>query len=144
MKPFHPAGVESYTAETSIALGLAVLLAGDIGGTKTTLILFLEENSSLKPVFRIRLGTRNFPNAVELIKALFARAGEERIGLDGLKTAAFACAGAVIEDRVVTNNLPWVVDAASLAKALKLDPGRTLLINDLVAAAARLSHLSDG
>ena len=119
-----------------------MLLAGDIGGSKTTLHLFLEENSSLKPEFRIRLGTRDFPSGVELVKAFFARAGEERIELDGLNTAAFACAGAVIEDRVVTNNLPWVVDAASLAKALKLHPGRTLLINDLVAAAASLSHLS--
>lgn len=55
--------------------------------------------------------------------------------------ASFACAGAVIEDRVVTNNLPWVVDSASLARALVLDPGRTLLINDLVAAAGSLPHL---
>lgn len=123
-----------------------MLLAGDIGGTKTTLVLFMAEGSSLKPRFRLRVGTREFSSPVELVENFLKRAHEGGIDVGDLRMAAFACAGAVIDDRVVTNNLPWVVEAAALARALKLDAGRTgrtLLINDLVAAAASLSHLSE-
>lgn len=120
-----------------------MLLAGDIGGTKTTLILFAIEGPSLRPVFRLRVGTREFASIVDLVQSVLKRARDEGIAIDGLKMSSFACAGAVIDDRVVTNNLPWVVEAASLATALGIDPSRTLLFNDLVAAAASLSHLSN-
>lgn len=120
-----------------------MLLAGDIGGTKTTLILFAIEGPSLRPVFRLRVGTGEFASIVELVQSVLKRARDEGIAIDGLKMASFACAGAVIDDRVVTNNLPWVIEAASLATALGIDPSRTLLFNDLVAAAASLSHLSN-
>lgn len=118
-----------------------MLLAGDIGGTKTTLILFSVQGSSLKPIFRARMGTRDFPSPVELVQRFLVRASEDRIVVRDLQMASFACAGAVVEDRVVTNNLPWVIESASLAKALNLEPDRTLLLNDLVAAAASLPHL---
>lgn len=121
-----------------------MLLAGDIGGTKSILILFSVEGCSLKPLFRLRLGTREFSSAVQLIENFFDRARQQRIEIKDLSMASFACAGAVIDDRVVTNNLPWILDAASLAEALKLDSSRMLLINDLVAAAASLPHLADG
>jgi glucokinase len=120
-----------------------MLLAGDIGGTKTTLILFSTEGSTLKPVFRSRVGTKDFSSVVDLIQSVLKRAREEQVAIDDLKMASFACAGAVIDDRVVTNNLPWVVDAASVAMALGIEPSRTLLFNDLVAAAASLPHLSN-
>ena len=118
-----------------------MLLAGDIGGTKTTLILFAIQESSLKPIYRTRMGTREFSNPMELVQRFLVRASDEHIPVADLKLASFACAGAVVEDRVVTNNLPWVVEAAALAKALNLEPSRTLLLNDLVAAAASLPHL---
>ena len=120
-----------------------MLLAGDIGGTKTTVILFSSEASSLKPVFRMRVGTQEFSSVIDLIQSVLKRASEEHIAIEDLQMASFACAGAVIDDRVVTNNLPWVVEAASLAKALGIEPSRTLLFNDLVAAAASLPHLSN-
>jgi len=120
----------------------SMLLAGDIGGTKTTVMLFSVEGSSLKARYRLRLGTREFSSAAELVQCALERARGDRIDSDAIGMASFACAGAVIDDRVVTNNLPWVVEAATLANTLQLETGRTLLINDLVAAAASLSHLS--
>lgn len=118
-----------------------MLLAGDIGGTKTTLILFSVQGSSLKPIFRARMGTRDFPSPVELVQRFLVCASEDRIVVRDLQMASFACAGAVVEDRVVTNNLPWVIESASLSKALNLEPDRTLLLNDLVSADANLPHL---
>jgi glucokinase len=120
-----------------------MLLAGDIGGTKTTLILFSIEGSSLRPIFRLRVGTTEFSSVVDLVQSVLKRARDEQIAISSLKMASFACAGAVIDDRVVTNNLPWVIEAASLATALGIDTSRTLLLNDLVAAAASLPHLSN-
>jgi len=55
---------------------------------------------------------------------------------------SLACDGAVVEGRVVTNNLPWTVETETLAKCLGLPPSRMLLLNDLVAAAASLDHLT--
>jgi glucokinase len=96
----------------------------------------------LKQVFRARLWTRRFPSPVELVQKFLALATDERIAIDDITTASFACAGAVVEDRVVTNNLPWAIEASSLAKALGVESSRALLLNDLVAAAASLPHLS--
>ncbi|HXY50635.1 MAG TPA: glucokinase [Terriglobales bacterium] len=118
-----------------------MLLGGDIGGTKTTLILFSEQGPALHPLFRLSMGTRDFANTVELVRNFLARARQAGI-TEEPSWASFACAGALIEDRVVTNNLPWIVDRGALAKGLGLEWNRTFLFNDLVAAAASLEHLS--
>ena len=118
-----------------------MLLAGDVGGTKTTLILFSIEGASLSTIFRARMGTRDSSSLLGLVQSFLERARAEQIDLRDLKMASFACAGAVVEDRVVTNNLPWVIEAAALASGLGIAPDRTLLLNDLVAAAASLPHL---
>ena len=119
-----------------------MLLAGDIGGTKSTLILFSQEGSSLKPAFRSRMGTREFSSAVELVQSFLAQASREGVAVPQLRMTSLACAGAVVEDRVVTNNLPWTVETETLAQCLGLPPNRMLLLNDLVAAAASLDHLT--
>jgi glucokinase len=64
-----------------------MLLAGDIGGTKTTVILFSTEGSTLKSVFRMRVGTKEFSSVVNLIQSVLKRAREEHIAIDGLKIA---------------------------------------------------------
>lgn len=118
-----------------------MLLAGDIGGTKATLILFAENGAPVRPLFRARLGTRDFPSAVELIRKFLAQATESGVPAARLQRAAIACAGAVVENRVITNNLPWIVDREELAMGLGISDECTLLLNDLVAAAISLEHL---
>lgn len=119
------------------------MLAGDVGGTKTTVILFSVAGSSLDVKFRVRVATRDFASPVELLEHVLEQARGEGVATREIGMASLACAGAVIDDRVVTNNLPWVVEAASLASALQLQPRNILLINDLVGAAASLPHLSN-
>lgn len=119
-----------------------MLLAGDIGGTKSTLILFSREGSSLKPVIRSRMATREFSSAAELVKSFLAQASREEVALREPLMASLACAGAVVDGRVVTNNLPWPVETEALSQCLGLAPNRILLLNDLVAAAASLNHLT--
>ena len=117
-----------------------MLLAGDVGGTKATLLLFSEQESPTRPLFRARLATRDSSSIVELIQYFLKQAAQQGV-VGQLRRAAIACAGAVVEDRVVTNNLPWIVDRAVLAAGLGLNRGCTLLLNDLVAAAISLEHL---
>jgi len=119
-----------------------MLLAGDVGGTKTTLILFSQQGSSLQSVFRSRMGTREFSSAVGLVESFVAQARHEGVEVGELGMASLACAGAVVEGRVVTNNLPWMVETEPLARCLGLARNRVLLLNDLVAAAASLDHLT--
>jgi glucokinase len=120
-----------------------LLLAGDVGGTKTTVILFSVAGGSLSVKFRLRVATRDFASPVELLQHAIQQARREGVATDDIGIASLACAGAVIDDRVVTNNLPWVVEAASLAEGLQLQPKNILLLNDLVGAAASLPHLSN-
>jgi glucokinase len=120
-----------------------LLLAGDVGGTKTTVILFSVAGGSLSVKFRLRVATRDFASPVELLKHVIQQAKSEGVATDDIGIASLACAGAVIDDRVVTNNLPWVLEAASLAEGLQLQPKNILLLNDLVGAAASLPHLSN-
>jgi len=119
-----------------------MFLAGDVGGTKSTLILFSQQGSSFQPAFRTRMGTQEFSSAVELVESFLAQASREGIAVGELGMASLACAGAVVEGRVVTNNLPWTVETETLAKCLRLPPNRMLLLNDLVATASSLDHLT--
>jgi glucokinase len=130
-----------------------MILAGDVGGTKCTLIWFAEpgrqkdgppgSEPSLEPVFRLSLPTRDFSSfeaLLEAFRAAFTKAGHE---LTGLSAAAFGVAGAVVGGSVITNNLPWSLQSRSIAKNLHLDVDRLSLLNDLVASALSLDHLRE-
>jgi glucokinase len=57
------------------------------------------------------------------------------------RAAVFGIAGAVIDNRVEATNLPWVVDARSLASELGID--HVSLINDLLANAHGIAMLDE-
>jgi glucokinase len=61
------------------------------------------------------------------------------VSVTGIKATAagFGIAGPVVDNRVRTGNLPWVVDGAIMAKQLGLE--RVRLMNDLEAAAFGIS-----
>jgi glucokinase len=104
-----------------------MLLAGDIGGTKTNLAIY-SSNAGL----RAPMAEATFPSArYSSLEALV------RDFLDGTKHpvthASFGIAGPVVEGCVKTTNLPWEIDAAQLAHSLNLASVR--LLNDLEAIA---------
>jgi glucokinase len=111
-----------------------MILAGDIGGTKTVVALYGSQGDELKLV---RDGT--FPSrehaALEEILAKFLH-GETKLSL---KAACFGVAGAVIEGKATTTNLPWKLDEVELARSLKAP--RAKLLNDLEAAAYGMLYL---
>ncbi|HEX8129527.1 MAG TPA: glucokinase [Pyrinomonadaceae bacterium] len=109
-----------------------MILAGDIGGTKTNVALF-EQEALEKP-----LAQRSFPSgkydSLESIISEFVAEHQPQ-----LTHACFGIAGPVKDGQVKTPNLKWIVDGQTLADALKIE--RVGLINDLEATAYGIEGL---
>lgn len=110
-----------------------MILAGDIGGTKTHLALFeVGPDTS-------RRAERSFPSrahsSLEEIVAAFLDAE----GRPTVTHAAFGIAGPIRERRVETTNLPWIIDARALEATLRIR--RVVLLNDLEANAHGIAML---
>src|SRR5918912_504591 len=105
-----------------------MILAGDIGGTKTQVALFNEDAQQLGAP----INQKSFPS--KQYDSLDAIVGEYiAANPAGVKHACFGIAGPVVGGRVETPNLAWVVDAAQLAETIGVE--RVDLINDLEATA---------
>jgi glucokinase len=120
-----------------------MILAGDVGGTKATLILFEENAGGLHAIYRFTTPIKHFNNVQELLESFLETAAGQGFSFrnGGLAAASLGVAGAVVEDRVVSTNLPWEIDSRTVANHLRLPSERALLLNDLVAWAASLEHL---
>lgn len=117
-----------------------MILAGDVGGTKCNLALFSENNGKLEVVFRERFASKEFAQ-FDLIIREFSRRAAPHLSKGKIRAAGFGVAGPVIENRVHTTNLPWVVDADILAQELGIRTGTVVLMNDLGATGYSLEHL---
>jgi len=106
-----------------------MLVAGDIGGTKTDLAIFSSATGPHAPLARTKVHSADYPSLQVIVKDFLAK---EQKPVD---RACFAVAGPVIGGRVKTTNLPWVIEEQSLAEELKLKPHSVRLINDLEAVA---------
>jgi len=112
-----------------------VILAGDIGGTKTVLSLLTRDaNGSLTCIQEQSYPSQNYPEfddiLTDFLSANFA-----------IKSACFGVAGAVVNQRCQTTNLPWVLDAELLK--LKLNTTKVKLLNDLEAMALGMLYLPE-
>jgi glucokinase len=121
-----------------------MILAGDIGGTKCNLAVFDAHGSSLSLVFKRRYATSRFASLEELIEEFFRECAMHtgKKAADSVAAAGFGVAGAVVDGRLVANNIPWELTASVLARKVGLDPEQLTLINDLVATAYGLVHLA--
>jgi glucokinase len=109
-----------------------MILAGDIGGTKTNVAVFEREELG-KP-----RAQRSFPSgkydSLESIISEFVAEHQPQ-----LTHACFGIAGPVKDGEVRTPNLKWVVNGQALARTLNLE--RVGLINDLEATAYGIEGL---
>jgi len=103
------------------------VLAGDIGGTKTNLAIFSVRGEKLHVESSRTFPSKRYSGLTPVLQEFLE---ESRQAVDA---ACFGIAGPVVDGKVKTPNLPWLVDSAEVSRALKLD-GVTLL-NDLEAAA---------
>lgn len=110
-----------------------MLLAGDIGGTKTALAILSDEAGPHTPVLQTEVHSADYPS-LEAIAAEFVE--QSQLPVD---RACFGVAGPVFGGRVITTNLPWHIDEALLVKELHLKAIH--LMNDLEAIACAVPKL---
>ncbi len=104
-----------------------VVLAGDIGGTKTNVGLFVMGKKRPEPLVVESFASREAPNLESIVHG-FLRGHSTSIS-----SACFGIAGPVINGRCKTTNLPWVVSEALMKRRFHWRHVR--LLNDLAAAA---------
>lgn len=107
-----------------------LILAGDIGGTKTHLGLFSIGKDRCHLIFEKTFLSKSYKGLENIL-------GDFLKGQKKIASACFGVAGPVTEGIVRVTNLPWRIDAQSLQKELSLR--KVEIINDLVANAYGIS-----
>lgn len=113
-----------------------MILAGDVGGTKTALALFEREGAGLTLTREATLSSRDFASLEAAIEH-FLDAGPR----SDIAALCIGVAGPVVDGRCVATNLAWEVDERMLATTLGAKRAR--LLNDLEAAAYGVLVLGD-
>src|SRR5215469_7554010 len=104
-----------------------MLIAGDIGGTKTDLAIYSPESGPHTPLVQTGVHSADYPSLQAIVKEFLAQV---KMSVD---VASFDVAGPVINGHVKTTNLPWTLDEETLANDLDLKAVH--LMNDLEAVA---------
>ena len=110
-----------------------MLLAGDIGGTKTLLGLYKPESGARQPIAQREFHSGNYSGLAEIVREFLGQTNQ---------TAEYACfdvAGPVIKGQANLTNLPWSLEEVSLARDLGLK--KVALLNDLKAMAYAVPNL---
>jgi glucokinase len=110
-----------------------MLIAGDIGGTKTDLAIYSTESGPHAPLAETERHSADYPSLEAMVTEFL---GQVKMSVD---VASFDVAGPVINGRVKTTNLPWVMDESTLANDLNLKAAH--LMNDLEAVARAVPAL---
>jgi glucokinase len=110
-----------------------MLLAGDIGGTKTDLAVYTVDHGPRAPVAQKRFPSGDYPSLEAIAREFITE-----VDLP-VTWACFAVAGPVVSGSASLTNLPWVIEEAALQAALQLE--FVSLLNDVEATAAAVPYL---
>jgi glucokinase len=110
-----------------------MLLAGDIGGTKTNLAVFSPEAGPRAPLAEATFPSADYPSLEALTLEFLSQ-----VDLP-VERASFGVAGPVAAGRAEITNLPWVMAETQLQEALNLSSVR--LLNDLASIAHAVPFL---
>ncbi|MFQ4145154.1 glucokinase [Chlorogloeopsis sp. ULAP02] len=106
---------------------MTIILAGDIGGTKTILRLMEEsEGRLLRTIYEKRYLSGDYADLVPIVQKFLAAPNTPTP-----QKACFAIAGPVVNNTAKLTNLAWFLDAERLQK--QLDIASVSLINDFAA-----------
>lgn len=104
-----------------------MLLAGDIGGTKTNLAIFPLDREPRVPLVEATFPSGQYESLEALVAEFLARNNVT------IERASFGVAGPVVAGQAKVTNLPWSMDEQRLQEALHIP--RVCLLNDLDAMA---------
>lgn len=109
-----------------------MLLAGDVGGTKTNLALY-STDGDLVPEVQKTFASASYPSLEAVAKEFLVETGAT------VERAVVGVAGPVVEGKCAATNLPWTMDEGVLKRELGLVEAK--LLNDLEATAYGVPHL---
>ncbi len=112
-----------------------MILAGNIGGTKTNLALYTKNSGGILHCdFKQAFVSADYPQFNDIL-SVFIQADMH------IESACFGIAGPILNQRCQTTNLPWVIDAKELS--LTLNTPKIKLLNDLETMALGMLNSSD-
>jgi glucokinase len=111
----------------SIVESFNMLLAGDIGGTKTNLAIFSSQTELRTPLREATFPSAHYPGLEKIVHEFLS--GSNIV----IERACFGVPGPVIEGKARITNLPWLLQEAHLQEKLHIPSVR--LLNDLSAMA---------
>lgn len=107
-----------------------MLLAGDIGGTRTRLGLFERAPARPRPIAIRTFTTLDYDNLPAMVADFIDDPSVKRASI---QCACFGVAGPVFGDEAELTNVPWKVDARAVGDRFGIE--RVSLLNDLQAMA---------
>jgi glucokinase len=110
-----------------------MLLAGDVGATKTRLGIFSPERGPRAPLAETIFMSRQYPSLEAIVREFLAQTGM------AVNRACFGVAGPVAGGTAKVTNLSWAIDERQLCAALDLSS--VILLNDLAATAHAIPFL---
>jgi glucokinase len=110
-----------------------MLLAGDIGGTKTNLAVYMPAQSVRTPLFEATFESGDYASLESLVQDFMKRSEYT------IETASFGVAGPVVSGKARITNLPWIIEEKQLRSMLNVST--VYLLNDLEAIAIAVPSL---
>ena len=107
-----------------------MLLAGDVGGTKTFIGLFTRGEGRPMPVDVRSYRTLDFVSLTTLCREFLEDSASD---VRNIRSACFGVAGPIVGRRAQLTNVPWEVDADAICRDLPVADAH--LLNDLEAMA---------
>ncbi|MBI2318057.1 MAG: glucokinase [Betaproteobacteria bacterium] len=117
-----------------------MIIAGDIGATKTLLQLVERGGGVARTVFQRRYADDAYAEFAGLLAAFLADARAGGAQAAPLEIAVLGIAAPVRGERVRLTNRAWVIDAQALSVAFGIE--RVVLVNDFAAAASGIALLA--
>jgi glucokinase len=112
---------------------MTMLLAGDIGGTKTRLAIYDSGDTLRKPLVERTFPSGDYDSLEAVIEAFLKGSAYD------VERASFGVAGPVVAGRARITNLPWVIEEGRIREAFGLESA--VLLNDLEAIANAVPFL---
>jgi glucokinase len=110
-----------------------MLLAGDIGGTKTNLAIYASRDDLRHPLHEAKFPSARYTTLAALVQDFLAQIDAP------IDRAVFGVAGPVMGGKAKVTNLPWAIEEAQLEQALNIPSVH--LLNDLAAMAQAIPSL---
>ncbi len=136
-QPSAAAAVEASPASTGSAHGQP-FLAADVGGTHARIGLVVAHADGRRPVSVLhyhRYSCADWASLTAMLQDFVAQLAStpHADATGGIRDCAVACAGYVLDDAIVNENLPWPVSISDIRSGLGIQ--RLAVINDFEAVA---------